>query len=394
MRRFAALVGLALAGCEDRSYFGPDPELVLPGSARVDYALAIGDVDGDARADFLVRMLDGNWAGETLGTRAWIVSGRGAATLARLPSPLERVDRDSRVVLGDDLDGDGAADLVVGSTRQYVSGRDGRELRRLGVASVFPPTACALASDVDGDGAREIALGTPLVGDDPALCAGRVELISSRDGSVVAALDGHTAYEQIGACIEPRGDVDGDGAIDLAVGAPGGPGRGRISVRSGRDLRELDAFTAEALDATAVTFSLGHAFVVCGDVDGDGEADFAIEQGDVWYVVSFEKRATLAVPGASDWRVDAWLGDWDGDGVRDFVRGRTVDEELAFDNHVWCRYEVVSTRTHTVLLSVADASGPFSVAFDCGDFDGDGCGDLALDFGCDQVLAYGSATRR
>jgi hypothetical protein len=72
-----------------------------------------------------------------------------------------------------------------------------------------------------------------------------------------------------GSSIAEVGDVDGDGASDLIIGAPGDAGEASvISVKQG-----VTIFT---LTGTSPDEEFGSAVTGLGDVDGDGIVDFAV----------------------------------------------------------------------------------------------------------------------
>ncbi|MEL6904186.1 MAG: FG-GAP-like repeat-containing protein [Planctomycetota bacterium] len=168
------------------------------------------------------------------------------------------------VVLADDLDGDGANDLLVGRSELRV---------HLGGANGFATTAVVAGAevgtrawlvDVDGDGDDDLLTGgsagsmlrtTWLERTGPATFAGSpVDLVggSGISGPALADLDGDGSLEVYGRVA----GVDGIGAVDLPLATPGSTTR-RV---------------------TLGPFADG---IALGDFDGDGDVDLATTAGGV-----------------------------------------------------------------------------------------------------------------
>jgi Astacin (Peptidase family M12A)/FG-GAP-like repeat/FG-GAP repeat len=129
--------------------------------------------------------------------------------------------------------------------------------------------AVAGLGDVDGDGKGDYVVGIPGWGSDQ----GRVLCYSGATGATLWSYTGLTAGNKAGFAIAAIGDVNGDGKKDVLVGSPGYPGTdaGRVEIRSGATGSSL----ATLNNGTAAELS-GWAVAGIGDVEGDGDADFAI----------------------------------------------------------------------------------------------------------------------
>lgn len=247
-----------------------------------------------------------------------------------------------------DVTGDGLVDLVVGAPGADAAGTDagrvyvfrggptlqGRDLSAGGTADLvitgpeaFSRLGASLAAgDLDGDGAKEVACGAP---NDPASAtatAGRVQIL--RGGVLspgVLTLHGAHAGDGFGSALA-MGDVSGDGRDDLLVGAPREDGTAReagaVHVYRGGSLGALSGAGLDAGGASTPTFR--------GAAQGDAFGA-SLSTGDVTGdgVADLVVGAPLVdVPGPDRGSVHVFRG---GAGLadQDLAAGGTADVTLA-----------------------------------------------------------------
>jgi len=134
--------------------------------------------------------------------------------------------------------------------------------------------AIAGLGDVDGDGFHDYAVGAPKA-DGLQPSSGVLYVFSVANPSTLWTFQGERAGDRLGASVAALGDIDGDGAGDLIVGAPdhewtGGTDRGAVYVLSGATGAQI-----WKLGGTGDFDRLGFAVAGPGDVDGDLVPDYA-----------------------------------------------------------------------------------------------------------------------
>lgn len=359
-----------------------------------------GDVNGDGIDDVVVGAFGADDNGRSTSGSAYVVFGkRGTAPvdLADLGDRGFRIegeaagDRAGSAVAGaEDIDGDGLADVIVGANAADNNGRDtsgsayvvsGKrgtapvDLADLGergyrIDGAAPGDRAGFAidgtGDVNGDGTPDTVVGAYTADPEGRETAGssyvvfgkadssRVDLADLGDGGY--AIDGEAAGDRLGISVAGAGDVDGDGAEDLLVGADQAPsdGAGRAYVLFGKsgtarmDLAELGdgGYRIEgAVAGDLAGFSVDDA----GDVDGDGRPDAIVGaygadnngregSGSAYVVFGKGDSAAVALAGFEQrdeegFRIDgeaagdragrsvAGAGDFDGAGVPDALVG-------------------------------------------------------------------------
>jgi hypothetical protein len=307
---------------------------------------------------------------------------------------------------------------------------------------------CALAGlgDLDGDGVGDLAAGAR--GDDDG---GTTSFLFTRGALWILFLndDGTIAGEQkisatsggfggtidegdeFGCAVTALGDLDGDGVVDLAVGARNDDDGG-ASATANRGAVWILLMNADGtvkaqqkISATAGGFAgvlddgdqFGGALAGLGDLDGDGTPDLAVGavgdddggagRGAVWIlfleqdgtVTSSAKLASGAGGMAALDDGDAFgsaltsLADLDGDTVPELAVGALADDDgggglLADRGAVWVLF-LTSSGAADATAKISATAGGFGGTLDngdnfgaalgtLGDFDGDGLADLAV----------------
>jgi len=315
------------------------------GTNLLDYvgisAVAVGDLTGDGVPDLSIGApgFDGEGGG---GGRAWVIAGpvgEGAQVLddawasvtglsapPTLPYPLHGAlgtgDFVGDSVAGPaDYDGDGVDDLALGANGDQTYGPEtgkvavffgpveaGDLLVSDAGATLLGATALAytgspiLASpDLDGDGLPELLVAADGVD------AGLVYVLHPApgvDGSVDEAsvrLAGVETGDELGAAIATPRDLDGDDALDLAVGAPLADGGEADSGAAYVFFGPLDSGVNGAAQAVALLGehdydTFGWAVELAGDLRGDGQPSIAVGARDSDAGGSFSGRIYLFQP--------------------------------------------------------------------------------------------------
>jgi hypothetical protein len=261
-----------------------------------------GDVNGDGYTDVIV----GAWGydnGQLDEGRAYVYlgssSGLSASATWTAESNQASASFGSTARTAGDVNGDGYADVIIGSLR-YDNGEidEGRAFVYGGSAS--GPSAGAAwvaesnqagaqlgisagtAGDVNGDGYADLVVGAPAY-DNGQMDEGRVFVyhgspIGSPSGANWTA-EGNQSGARFGASVSTAGDVNGDGYADVIIGAPfydnGQVDEGRTFVYHGSaaGLKTTVNWKAEGNQAGA---QFGASVGSAGDVNGDGYGDVLV----------------------------------------------------------------------------------------------------------------------
>jgi hypothetical protein len=320
-------------------------DLILTGAAAADnFGVSVataGDVNADGFDDVIVGA-DGNDTGGADAGRAYVFYG-GLAPDAFADLTLTGVAAGDRfghsVASAGDVNGNGAADLIVGAYSSDTGGFDAGSAYVFygGNASSFIPSitltgaaasdffgrSVASAGDVNGDGFGDVIVGAP-ENDAGGTNAGRAYVYfggPADDPTADLILTAVTPDDDFGFSVARAGDVNADGYGDVIVGDYSNGGlTGRAFVYFGGPAANSTA----DLILTGVGGGDYYGFSVAsaGDVDGDGYSDVVV--GAIFndaggsdagraYVTSVYPYRVLAPNGGEQWVAGEpvtvrWLG--------------------------------------------------------------------------------------
>lgn len=243
----------------------------------------LGDMDFDGLPEFAVSA-----PAEGAGGAVHIYSPGTQSIFRTIPSPSPNASFGSSLASGGDFDGDVFTDLIVGADR--FDGSAGNDIGAVYLMSIMHGTvirridgwdslngfgaSVALMGDLNGDGTPDLAASAPFAKRGANLAIGAVEFLSGSDGSQISRVTGNAPNENFGTDIASVGDQDGDGTIDLLVGAPYRLGTngipGAAVLLSGQNRQEMHCFPNEGY------VGFGRHLAKLHDIDGDGFHDIGI----------------------------------------------------------------------------------------------------------------------
>ena len=193
--------------------------------------------------------------------------------------------------LGVDLDGDGLNEIIAGAPEAMgvggapkagyallLSPGGNAELHRFsrGLASERFGHSVASLGDINDDGEVEIAIGAPLASEQDTPPAIGMVFIYRASGPMTRVIFGENTGDYFGNSVANAGDVDNDGFPDIIIGAyradvDGKSDCGACYVFSGRTNAQLAVHAGWASNT-----NFGYAVAGVGDIDNDGYDDYIV----------------------------------------------------------------------------------------------------------------------
>jgi len=367
------------------------------------------------------------------------------------PGGLDPDDQMGRAVISPgDIDGDGNADLISGAVGDddggtqgldsdtgalwvHFMGSNGQLLHNQKISMTSGGLAAQLDTrdqfgralaplgDFDGDGIPDVAVGSAR-DDDGGVNRGAIYLLMlNSDGTVKAEHkisdtqgDFHGGLEDLdefGRAIANLGDLNGDGVVDLAVGATGDDDGGAdlkgavyvLFLKADGTVKQHQKISDTQGDFLGILGGgdlFGFAIANLGDVNGDGVVDIAVgtpkdddggvKKGAAWVlflrtngkVKGFRKISDVGgvyglMPGDEFGSAVAGLGDLDADGIPDLAVGAILDDGLYHDQGaIWINF-LNSDGSVKSKLRVTEQVNGFTGKLAAGDWFGASMGPIA-----------------
>ena len=367
-------------------------------------ARAVGDVDKDGVADFVTCAPTKVTGGQPAG-RVYLYSTKSGKLLWKVDgAPGDRLG--TTLEAAGDTNADGIPDVVAtGGGKAFVySGNEGRTILTLESPGKLPLVSAAGAGDINHDGRADLIVGsTPAPqgqgGSANIASPGVAYVFSGKDGTVLWTAKGERDGDRFGSAV--AGNTFGDQTLLIVGAAAAGANKnGRAYV-----YRSNSSKPSFLIDADETGVALGAMFVaVAGDVDKDGTPDA--------YASDFPNRAkgpstgriyvhsgktgtrlltlTGEGPGEAFGTSASTAGDVDGDGHADLAIGAWQYAAHAISAG---RIYLYSGKDGRLLKTITCRTPGDTLGFDSvgiGDTDGDGTIDLLLTSAYSGVNGYRS----
>lgn len=264
------------------------------GGAQLGQAIATGDLNGDGLSDVAVGIPDFDTGSLNVG-RVELYYG----SLTGLPDNATVIlngnvvgARFGRALAIADFNGDGYGDLAVGAPESTSNGGEVHVFygsagafnttvdRTLSIAQVGAQYGSVVANvgDLNGDGMVDLGIGAPLA-DIGVSNTGVAYLYFGRSNGIQALPDfeiqGAAVELRIGRSMAAAGDVNGDGIADLAVGSrDGATETGSVRLYFGG--RNFNVVADQVLNYGATNARCSEGLAGAGDLNGDGYSDLIV----------------------------------------------------------------------------------------------------------------------